>query len=62
MTEGISMADRILVISKRPGQISLDFAVDFAQSETISPLKRRDEPLFKEYFNKIWRELDLNGQ
>ncbi|MCL2217867.1 MAG: ABC transporter ATP-binding protein [Defluviitaleaceae bacterium] len=61
ISEGISMADRIIVFSKRPGKISLDFRVEFPSSgEALSPLKRRNEPIFREYFNKIWKELDVN--
>jgi len=61
IAEGISMADRIIVLSKRPGRISLDFKVEFSASkEPVPPLKRRDEPKFREYFNIIWKELDVN--
>jgi len=62
MTEGISMADRIIVLSKRPGQIELDFQVDFKDfGENLPPLKRRETTKFREYFNLIWKELDLDG-
>jgi len=56
IAEGISMADRIIVLSKRPGQIRLDFKVNFSE---MPPLQRRDEPLFREYFNMIWKELNV---
>ncbi|MCL2840927.1 MAG: ABC transporter ATP-binding protein [Defluviitaleaceae bacterium] len=61
IAEGISMADRIIVLSKRPGQISLDFKVDFKNDGGyMPPLERRDQPLFRAYFNMIWKELDVN--
>jgi len=63
MTEGISMADRIIVLSKRPGRISMDFPLEFesGDSRTLPPLRRRDDPLFRQYFNEIRKELGINA-
>ncbi|MCL1989943.1 MAG: ABC transporter ATP-binding protein [Defluviitaleaceae bacterium] len=56
IAEGISMADRVIVLSKRPGSISQDIKLDFKQDET--PLERRSSSAFQSYFNDIWREFD----
>jgi len=58
IAEGISMADRLIVLSKRPGRIQLDMKLEFAGTG----LGRREEPIFREYFNRVWKELDVNVQ
>jgi len=58
IAEGISMADRIIVLSPRPGRISMDITLPF--DPEMSPLKRRGLPEFGEYFNQIWKEFDAN--
>ena len=54
ISEGISMADRLIVLSKRPGRIKRDMKLTFEKAE------RRDDPAFRQYFNLIWKELDVN--
>jgi len=56
IAEGITMANRIIVLSKRPGSVALDIPLNF----TNTGLARREEPTFREYFNLIWKELDIN--
>ena len=58
IAEGISMADRVIVLSKRPGAISQNLKLNFNKDDT--PLMRRSSPEFQEYFNKIWKEFDVN--
>jgi len=58
IAEGISMADRVIVLSKRPGTISQNIKLNFKKADT--PLARRSSPAFQEYFNKIWKEFDTN--
>jgi len=55
ISEGISMADRLIVLSKRPGQVKSEFKINFTTTG-----KRREDPAFREYFNMIWKELDVN--
>ena len=55
IAEGISMADRVIVLSKRPGTISQHIKLNFKKDDT--PLARRSSPEFQKYFNKIWKEL-----
>jgi NitT/TauT family transport system ATP-binding protein len=58
ISEAISMSDRILVLSKRPGHvISIH---DIKTSGDQGPLNRRNSPEFRDYFNIIWKELDVH--
>lgn len=59
IAEAISMSQRVLVLCKRPAKIKKDVKIDFSDTY-ISPLQRRENPKFQEYFNLIWKELDLN--
>ncbi|MFA9380981.1 MAG: ABC transporter ATP-binding protein [Acetanaerobacterium sp.] len=56
--EGISMADRMIVLSRRPGVIKYIHEIRFDESCTL-PLARRNSEQFGRYFNEIWRELDV---
>ncbi|MGI6161862.1 MAG: ABC transporter ATP-binding protein [Christensenellales bacterium] len=56
ISEAISMCDRIAVFSQRPASIKTIIETGFDQS----PMERRKHPEFKEYFNIIWKELDVH--
>lgn len=58
ISEAISTSNKIIILSKRPSTIKDIITLDF--SSYLSPLARRDTPKFKEYFNRIWKELDYN--
>ncbi|WP_331618392.1 hypothetical protein [Serpentinicella sp. ANB-PHB4] len=58
IAEAISMADRVLVLSNRPARIKTAHDIQLT-CEDHSPLKCREAPEFKDYFNKIWKELDI---
>lgn len=60
LAEGISMADRVIVLSSRPGQISQNIKLEFSKDEM--PLARRSSPEFQTYFNLIWKEFDINEE
>lgn len=55
INEAISLSDRIIVLTKKPGTVKdiiyLDDLKDF------TPLERRENSLSSKYFDKIWREL-----
>lgn len=57
LSEAVSLADRILVLSCRPAILKKDMLLHFENGQT-EPLKRRNAPEFKQYFNEIWKELD----
>lgn len=57
LSEAISLADRVLVLSKRPATVARIVPVHF-HLEKDTPLNRRNAPEFKTYFNQIWEELN----
>lgn len=60
LSEAISMADRILILSKRPARIVRILPIRFINTQ-MTPMQRRQAPEFKHYFNEIWKELNTNG-
>lgn len=57
LSEAISMADRVLVLSRRPASVRRIIPISFREKE-MSPMKRRQASEFKGYFNEIWKELN----
>ena len=60
LSEAVSMADRILVLSRRPATICANLKIQFEKPD-LTPFARRNEPEFRTYFNQIWRELNQYG-
>ena len=60
LAEAVSMADRILILSARPGHLVNDVSITFKGLEHDSPMNRRDAAQFKSYFNLIWKELNMH--
>jgi NitT/TauT family transport system ATP-binding protein len=54
--EAVSVSDRILVCSARPGRIKAEFALPFSKGHSPADVRRKAE--FAEYFNAVWRELE----
>lgn len=59
LSEAISVADRILILTSRPGKVKAVMEVRFAP-EFDRPLSRRNAPEFSSYFNQLWKELKLH--
>lgn len=59
LSEAISLADRVIIMSNRPATIQQTLPLKF-KLEQDTPLNRRDAPEFKTYFNLIWKELNTN--
>ena len=57
LAEAISVGDIVYVMSKRPGRIANAIPIHF-KNEHESPMERRNEPEFNEYFNLLWKELE----
>lgn len=56
LSEAISLADKIIVLTKRPATIKR--IVDISLTiDDHSPLGYRSAPEFNEYFNEIWEDL-----
>ena len=60
LSEAISVADRILVLSSRPARVKAVMEISFGK-EFDRPLARRNAPEFSAYFNELWRELKTGG-
>lgn len=59
LSEAVSLADRVIVLSRRPATVLCIVPVSF-NLENDTPLNRRNAPEFKTYFNQIWKELNHN--
>ena len=57
ISEAVSMADRVVVLSRRPATVKKVF--DMGQLRQLMPLQRRESPLFSGFFDSIWKELEL---
>lgn len=58
LSEAISTADRVVVLSARPGTVKTILPTQFPP-EYDSPLKRRNAPEFSNYFNQVWNALQV---
>lgn len=57
--EAISMSDQVVVLSGRPGRVKNVHNIKLSCTEK-TPLKCREAPEFRDYFNQIWKELDIH--
>jgi len=60
--EAISMAERIVVLSRRPGQVKSEHAIRFAGADGARPatFEARTAPEFNVYFKTLWQELEVH--
>lgn len=58
VNEAISMADRVIVLTHRPARILSEHRIEMEGS----PMQRRSDVRFREYFDRIWKELDVHVQ
>lgn len=56
LSEAVSVADRIIILSKRPGRIKGILPIPFS-TPGLSPLERRNDPECSGYFNEVWKIL-----
>jgi len=59
LSEAVSLGDRVVILSKRPGRIRNIISIQFEKAFD-TPLKRRNAPDFPNYFNTLWKELSSN--
>ena len=60
ISEAISMADRVLILSKRPASVQKIIDINLNLNDR-TPLSSRSAPDFKKYFNLIWKELNFDA-
>ncbi len=53
ISEAVSLADRVIVLSARPATVKKTFTIDLAQG----PLLRRESAEFGKWFDLIWKEV-----
>ena len=58
ISEAISMSDRVLVLSERPGTVKRIHNIDF-EIDGRNPINCRESPKFSTYFNTLWKELKV---
>ncbi len=59
ITEAISMGDRVVVLTKRPGTVKAIYDINF-EIKNRTPLNCRETPIFSNYFNILWKELGVD--
>lgn len=58
IAEAISMADRVVVLSKRPSTVKS--IVDIQLTDKDSPIQNRKAKEFSKYYDLIWKEIDYH--
>jgi NitT/TauT family transport system ATP-binding protein len=60
--EAVSMAERVVVLSRRPGQMKSQHTIRFAGQDAsrLTPMAARNAPEFNDYFRTLWQELDIH--
>lgn len=59
LSEAVSLADQILLLSPRPGRVKQIFTISFPKE--LSALERRNTYEFRDYFNMLWKEMNTDG-
>lgn len=54
ISEAVSMADRIIVLSKRPATVKNVYKLDI---DAPTPLKKRENADFSKWFDRVWKEV-----
>jgi NitT/TauT family transport system ATP-binding protein len=62
IAEAVAMADRVVVMTRRPGRIRSDHAITFpsANGSRPAPFAARSAPEFNAYFKMLWEELEVH--
>lgn len=56
--EAISLCHRVMVMSRRPGRVKVEYAIEIPHSLPL--MEKRNHPTFNDYFNSIWQQLDID--
>ena len=60
IAEAVSLADRVIVLSKRPAHIKNIYEIKL--SNKTNPINNRQDEKFFYYYNLIWKDLDKNDE
>lgn len=58
ITEAISMADRIIVLTNRPAKVKSIYTIEMKNKQ--NPINNRKQKEFQYYYDKIWKDIDIN--
>jgi len=58
IAEAVSLADRVVVLTRRPARVKREYVIDLPGRG--SPVHVRESPDFSRYFRDIWRDLDVH--
>ena len=58
IAEAISMADRVIVLTKRPSKVK--YVVDIELENKTNPINNRKDKFFSKYYDLIWKEIDYH--
>lgn len=58
ISEAISMADKVVVLSKRPATIKSIYDINVTIDDELIPMNKRKANEFRFYFDEIWRDLN----
>lgn len=61
ISEAIAMADRVVVLSHRPGTVVAEHRIDLGLKDHSAMAARNDSPTFRTFFSAIWKELDVHA-
>ncbi|HAC10382.1 MAG TPA: spermidine/putrescine ABC transporter ATP-binding protein, partial [Clostridiales bacterium] len=56
ISEAVSVADEAIVLSARPATLVSRYSLPFGNE---TPLKRRENPAFSVWFEKLWKDLNV---
>ncbi|HEY8908717.1 MAG TPA: ABC transporter ATP-binding protein [Desulfosporosinus sp.] len=59
ISESISMSDRVILLSKRPGTVKNIYNIKLS-CDIRTPLSSREAPEFRYFFQEIWKGLDVH--
>ena len=58
IAEAVSLADRVIIFSKRPGRVKDIYSLSFKMAN--EPISKRSSEEFNNYYKAIWKGLDNN--
>lgn len=58
ISEAVSMSSKVYVLSKRPCQVKKVYKIELEEKK--DPINNRKDKRFMEYYDKIWKDLDVN--